>query len=121
MMRWLWLATGLVFLVIGVVGVFLPVLPTTPFLLIAAAAFARSSPRLHGWLLAHPLLGPPIRNWQDHGAISKAAKRLAVGSMAVVFLTSLWLGLPPLVLAAQAVLMASGAAFVLSRPSGPSE
>ena len=120
-MRWLWLATGLFFLVVGVVGVFLPVLPTTPFLLIAAAAFARSSPRLHAWLLAHPLLGPPIRDWQDHGAISKAAKRLAVGTMAVVFLVSLWLGLPTAVLFAQAALMAIGAAFVLSRPSGPAK
>ncbi len=120
-MRGLWLATGLFFLVVGVVGVFLPVLPTTPFLLIAAAAFARSSPRLHAWLLAHPLLGPPIRDWQDHGAISKAAKRLAVGTMAVVFLVSLWLGLPTAVLFAQAALMTIGAAFVLSRPSGPAK
>ncbi|MFZ1467479.1 MAG: YbaN family protein [Paracoccaceae bacterium] len=118
-MRTLWLAIGLLFLALGLVGVVLPVLPTTPFLLLAAAAFARSSPRLHGWLLAHPTLGPPIRNWQENGAISLAAKRLAIGTMVVVFGLSLWLALPGKVLIAQGVLMGVGAAFILSRPSGP--
>ena len=72
-MRTLWLAVGLFFLGIGFLGVALPVVPTTPFLLLAAGSFAKSSPRLHGWLLAHPLFGPPIRNWEDNGAISRPA------------------------------------------------
>jgi hypothetical protein len=118
-MRILWLALGLGFLVLGLIGAVLPVLPTTPFLLVAAACFARSSPRLHGWLLNHALFGPPIRNWQENGAISVRAKTLAVGSMAVVFAISLVAGLSPWALLAQAGLMGLGAAFVLSRPSGP--
>ncbi|MEZ5796542.1 MAG: YbaN family protein [Paracoccaceae bacterium] len=118
-MRALWLVLGLLFLALGLVGAVLPVLPTTPFLLVAAAAFAKSSPRLHDWLLRHPLFGPPIRNWQENGAISTGAKRLALGTMAVVFTLSLWLGLPVMALAAQAGLMAVGAGFILSRPSGP--
>lgn len=118
-MRWLWLSLGLVFLAIGLIGVVLPVLPTTPFLLVATAAFAKSSPRLHAWLIAHPVLGPPILNWQEHGAISLKAKRLAIGTMAVTFVASLVFGLPWQALLGQGVLMAMGAGFILTRPSGP--
>jgi uncharacterized membrane protein YbaN (DUF454 family) len=118
-MRTLWLAIGLFFLALGLVGAVLPVLPTTPFLLVAAGAFAKSSPRLHGWLLGHPVLGPPIRNWEENGAISIGAKRLAIGTMVVVFGLSLWLGLSWKILTAQGILMAVGATFILSRPSGP--
>jgi uncharacterized membrane protein YbaN (DUF454 family) len=120
MMRGLWLALGGVFLGLGLLGVVLPVLPTTPFLLLAAGCFARSSPRLHGWLLAHPVFGPPIRNWEENGAISRPAKRLAVGSMAAVFAVSLVLGLSWKVLLAQGVLIAVGCWFVLTRPDGTS-
>ena len=120
-MRGLWLAGGGLFLGLGLLGVVLPVLPTTPFLLLAAGCFARSSPRLHGWLVGHPIFGPPIRNWEANGAISRKAKRLAVGSMAAVVLLSVVLGLSWKVLLPQAVLIAVGAGFVLSRPDGPSE
>jgi uncharacterized membrane protein YbaN (DUF454 family) len=119
-MRGLWLAAGGLFLGLGLLGVVLPVLPTTPFLLLAAGSFAKSSPRLHGWLLGHPLFGPPIRDWEENGAISRPAKRLAVGSMAAVLVVSLVLGLSWKVLLAQAVLIAVGCAFVLTRPDGPS-
>ncbi len=118
-MRWLWFGLGLLFLALGLVGVVLPVMPTTPFLLVAAAAFAKSSPRMHRWLLAHPTFGPPIRNWQEHGAISPFAKRLAVGTMAVTFAVSALIGLRWEALLAQGLLMGAGAAFVLTRPSEP--
>lgn len=120
-MRGLWLALGGVFLALGLLGVVLPVLPTTPFLLLAAGCFARSSPRLHRWLLGHPAFGPPIRNWEENGAISRRAKRLAVGSMAAVWGLSLLVGLPWSALVVQTVLIGIGAAFVLTRPDGPSE
>lgn len=119
-MRGLWLAAGMLFLGLGLLGVLLPVLPTTPFLLLAAGCFARSSPRLHGWLLDHRLFGPPIRNWEENGAISRPAKRLATGSMVAVFVLSLALGLSWKALLAQGLLIAIGAAFVLTRPDGPS-
>lgn len=119
-MRILWLVAGLFFTGVGIVGVFLPVLPTTVFLLIATACFARSSPRLHGWLIGHPTLGPPILNWQEHGAISRASKWLAVGTMVVVFGLSVLFRLPMVALAGQGVLMLVGAAFILTRPDGPS-
>lgn len=119
-MRGLWLALGGLFLGLGLLGVVLPVLPTTPFLLLAAGCFARSSPRLHGWLLGHPVFGPPIRNWEENGAISRKAKRLAVGSMAAVLVLSVVFGLAWKVLLAQGLLIAVGSAFVLTRPDGTS-
>lgn len=119
-MRLLWLLLGGLFLGLGLLGVVLPVLPTTPFLLLAAGCFAKSSPRLHGWLLAHPVFGPPIRNWEENGAISRRAKRLAVGSMAAVVAVSVVAGLSWKVLLPQVLLIAVGSAFVLTRPDGPS-
>ena len=119
-MRMLWLLAGYLFLGLGLLGAVLPVLPTTPFLLVAAGCFAKSSPRLHRWLLGHPVFGPPIRNWEENGAISRPAKRLAVGSMAVVWVVSLFAGLPWVALVVQTVLIGIGAAFVLTRPDGPS-
>lgn len=119
-MRGLWLGLGGLFLGLGLLGVALPVLPTTPFLLLAAACFARSSPRLHRWLLAHPVFGPPILNWEENGAISRRAKRLAVGSMAAVVAVSVVMGLSWKVLLAQVVLIGVGSAFILTRPDGPS-
>ena len=120
-MRIVWLVTGILFTALGIVGAFLPVLPTTVFLLVATACFARSSPRLHGWLVGHPTFGPPIRNWQDHGAISRSAKRMAIGTMTVVFALTVILGLSRLALTGQAALMLVGAGFILTRPDGPSE
>lgn len=120
MLRSFWLMAGLLVLGLGLLGVVLPVLPTTPFLLLAAACFAKSSPRLHRWLLGHPVFGPPIRNWVENSAITRPAKRLAVGTMATVFALSLVLGLSWKILLAQAVLMGAGAAFILARPDGPS-
>jgi uncharacterized membrane protein YbaN (DUF454 family) len=65
---------GLGFTALGLVGLALPLLPTTPFLLLAAYCFSRSSPRLHRWLLASPLLGRLIADWERHGAIRTRAK-----------------------------------------------
>jgi uncharacterized protein len=85
-----------------------------------AGCFAKSSPRLHRWLLDHPTFGPPIRTWEEHGAITRKAKRLAVGTMAAVLVGSVAAGMPWRVVVGQVALMAIGAAFVLTRPDGPS-
>ncbi|MCU0827310.1 MAG: YbaN family protein [Tabrizicola sp.] len=119
-MRGIWLTLGLVFLGVGLLGVVLPVVPTTPFLLVAAGCFAKSSPRLHGWLLLHPTFGPPIRDWEEHGAIARPAKQLAVGSMAAVFGFSVLFGLSWKLLVVQGALIAIGCWFVLTRPDRPS-
>ncbi len=117
--RLLWSAGGLVALAVGLAGIVLPLVPTTVFLLAAAFAFARGSPRLHGWLLGHPRLGPPIRDWQTHRCIRPRAKALAVLAMAGTLCGSWWAGLGAGPLAAQAAVLAVVAAFLLSRPSRP--
>ncbi len=79
---------GLVFVALGALGLILPILPTTPFLLAAAACFANSSPRFHSWLLNLRLFGPLIRNWQETRSIPKKAKLLAILTIVLVGGTS---------------------------------
>lgn len=81
--RWLWWVVAYVSLGLGLVGIVLPVLPTVPFILLAAFAAARGSDRLHARLLADPRTGPMIRDWQAHGAVSRKAKWLATATMSV--------------------------------------
>ena len=76
------IALGWAFVAVGLVGVFLPVLPTTPFILLALWCFARSSERFHHWLYHHPRLGPYARAWHEHRVIPPRAKLLSVTMMA---------------------------------------
>ncbi len=76
-----WLCVGL-----GVIGAFLPVMPTTIFLILALWAFSRSSARFHGWLYSHPRLGPPLRDWHAHRVIPIPAKCLALSMMTLSLL-----------------------------------
>ena len=78
LVRALLVFTGFVSVALGVLGIFLPLLPTTPFLLLAAACFARSSPRFYGWLISHPRLGPWIRDYLDGRGIPRKAKCWAI-------------------------------------------
>lgn len=89
--RVLWGAAGVLALAAGIVGIFLPLLPTTPFVLLAAFCFSRGSARLEAWLLAHPRLGPPIAEWRARRAIPLRAKQLAWTMMAVGSAVSAWL------------------------------
>jgi len=72
---------GLCAVLLGILGIFLPLLPTTPFLLLASACFARGSPRLHGWLLSHRLFGPYLRDFEEGKGIPRKAKILAMVMM----------------------------------------
>lgn len=73
---------GALCVVAGIIGIFVPLWPTTIFMILALWAFARSSPRLHNWLLTHRRFGPPLQAWERHGAIPAWAKLLAVASLA---------------------------------------
>ncbi len=81
LLRYALFAIGWLSVVWGVIGIFLPVLPTTPFLLLAAACFARSSPRFYHWLVEHPRLGPWIRDYLDGNGIPLKGKVYAIGLM----------------------------------------
>ncbi|MEM1106595.1 MAG: YbaN family protein [Pseudomonadota bacterium] len=117
--RWLWIAFGFVCVGAGVLGAVLPLLPTTPFLLLATFAFARSSPRLHAWLVNHKRFGPLIRNWNEHGAIGRRTKIVSVSVMVAMPPLSLALGAPLWTVALQAGILSLSALFILTRPEGP--
>ncbi len=119
MTRGLWNLLGFLALALAFAGAALPLLPTTPFVLLAAFAFARSSPSMHAWLMNHKIFGPLIKDWRDHGAISPRAKALSVLSIVAVFALSLALQASTTVLIVQAVVLSASATFILSRPSGP--
>jgi uncharacterized membrane protein YbaN (DUF454 family) len=117
-MRAIYLLLGLAFLALGFIGIFLPVLPTTPFLILAAACFARSSPRLEAWLSGHPRFGPLLTDWRARGAIPRRAKWLALAGICLGF--TLFIAsakAEPAVIGLVGVLMLSGLAYVFSRPS----
>ena len=113
------IAAGLISLAIGAVGIFVPLLPTTPLVLVAAFCFANSSERLHQWLLDHNVFGPLIDNWRRYGAISRNAKIMSVASMVAVLLISWWLDVATWIIGLQAVILGCSAAFILTRPSFP--
>ena len=89
--RYALLTIGWLSVVLGVVGIFLPVLPTTPFLLLAAACFARSSERFYNWLVNHPRLGPWIRDYLDGNGIPLKGKVYAIGLMWISITVSCFL------------------------------
>ncbi|MCF6310874.1 MAG: YbaN family protein [Verrucomicrobiales bacterium] len=77
----MYLSLGFLFVALAALGVFLPVLPTTPFLILAAACFAKSSKKRHQWLLDHPIFGPSIRNWEEHRCMTLRSKVIALTTM----------------------------------------
>lgn len=115
-MRLVLYLVGSASLVLGIVGAFLPVMPTVPFLLVAAWAFARSSPQLRQRILDHPVYGHHVREWQERGAVSRLAKVWAVSAMSVGVALALWLGIAPWIVAVQAGICAAVAVFLVTRP-----
>ncbi|WP_051213305.1 YbaN family protein [Maritalea myrionectae] len=117
--RLFWAAVAWTSLGLGFIGVFLPILPTTPFLILAAFGFARSNEKIHTWLIEHPQLGPPIADWEKYHAISTRAKITAVTTMAVVFSISVLIGLNWKLLAIQGACLGGAALFIVTRRTPP--
>jgi uncharacterized protein len=115
-LRRLLLLIGWLFVVIGAVGLVLPGLPGTLFLILAAACFTRSSPRFEKWLLDHPRLGPSVRRWRATGAIPRAAKWIACLSMTGSWLVLLATDAPAYAKAGTALIMLLAAGYLVTRP-----
>lgn len=117
-LRYAAMAFGWLMVGIGLVGVFVPLFPTTVFILIALWAFSISSPRFRHWLFEHRWFGPPLRAWVTHRAIPKYAKVLSVASMALsVIVIALFAAVSWVVPALAAAISAPVALFIVSRPS----
>ncbi len=86
--RWLLLGAGIVCLGLGILGIFVPLLPTTPLILVAAFCFARGSSRAHAWLLRHRALGPIVREWEENRTIPPRAKWTGVILVVIAFAIS---------------------------------
>lgn len=112
-----WLVLGFILMGVGFVGIFVPLLPTLDFMLLALACFARSSPRLEGWLLDHPRFGPGLRAWRTGGAVPRRAKIAACIGMAIGF-ALFWLHVRPglLLSGAVAAFMLFWAIWIARRP-----
>ncbi len=109
--RWLLLGAGTVCVALGLVGLFLPVLPTTPFMLLAAACYARASKRFYYWLLSNRTFGPMIHEWRKHRSIPYRTKIAAIGLMLVTLAISIVFFVEPAWL--KAVLAAMGLALAV--------
>ncbi|WP_161510216.1 YbaN family protein [Bartonella quintana] len=109
---------GWIMVVLGVIGIVLPIIPTVPFLLVASWCFARSSPRFHHWLNNHRVFGPPIKQWKEKRAIPTFIKVFAVVNMAGGFLSFFVMTHPPLWFALLiAALLLLIAIYIVTRPS----
>ncbi len=117
--RPLFLVAGVLLTVVGVVGYFLPGMPGTIFLILAAGCFTRSSPKLEAWLLNHPRLGPSVVAWRDNGAIPRKIKIIAIGSMLISFVIMLLVHMSPMWTAIVGVALLASAIYVGTRPEGP--
>ncbi|WP_245686094.1 YbaN family protein [Terasakiispira papahanaumokuakeensis] len=120
MLRWLLLITGWGCVGLGILGVVLPLLPTTPFLILAAFCFSKSSPRLHHWLREQKYLGPHLTSWEDHGVIRPRAKRLATAMIVIMMSYPLFFRPMPWWLRGMIVItMCCVLTFIWTRPSAP--
>jgi len=119
-LHWTYVGVGWVFTGLGIIGAFVPVMPTTPFLLVALWAFSKSSPRLQKWLLEHPRYGPTLRDWHEYGAIRSSIKVVSISAMAASVVMVYWMTDNIFAITLHATVVTLTALFILSRPSaGP--
>lgn len=114
---WIFYILGYFFLGLGIIGIILPILPTTPFLLLSASCFMRSSKRAHDWLLSNKYFGEYLKNWYENGSIPKRAKIAAVILMALTFGSSIYI-MPYMIARILLVFIALGVgAYIFTRPT----
>ena len=116
-MRILYLIIGCLSLASGIIGIFLPLVPTTSFLLLSAFCFARSSDTFYKWLVTHPRLGAPIQDWKKYGCINKKSKILAILMIIFSIVISIVLDVPKTMLIIQILILSAVSTFILTRPT----
>lgn len=117
LLRWMWASFGVAALSLAVLGIFIPGLPTTPFVLLAAACFSRSSVRLHNWLRRHPRFGQLIHDWENGRRIRRKAKINALMVMGLgMVVSSILLISKPILLAVTLGAVTCVAVYVWTRP-----
>ncbi len=120
--RVLYISIGHLCVVCAVIGIFVPLWPTTVFLILAAGAYARGSERFYRWLLDHPYLGPPVQDWYRHGVIHTRAKVIAVSMILVgLSIPVLFLSIPIAAKVSAVVVCGSVILFLGTRPSTPEQ
>ena len=118
--RWVYFGLGWAFFGLGALGALLPVLPTTPLMILALWAFSKSSARFQHWLYRHRVFGPPLQRWHEYRVIPTSAKLAAVGAMAASLgYLAAFTAAPPALLIATGGLMLGAAGYIVSRPSRP--
>ena len=121
-MRIIFFTLGWGFFALGLIGAFLPVLPTTPFMLLALIMFAKSSERFHQWLYHHRIFGPPLQKWHEHRVISSKAKIMSISMMSLSLLYVIFFSpIPVWMMILTGLLMGYGAWFILTKPSHASK
>lgn len=116
-MKPLYFFLGFLSLALGLIGIFVPVMPTAPFVICAAWCFAKCSPRFHSWMIHHRVFGPLIQDWNARGAIPARAKAIAIPMMSVSMAIIWWRVDNPYVLYGVSAFLVGAAFFVWSRPS----
>ena len=120
--KYLFLIAGLASMILGFIGMFLPILPTTPFMILAAFFFSKSSEKLHKWLLTRPHVGKLIHDWELHGVIRMKAKAASTIVIIPLFAFTLFFVDTPNWVKGVLLLIACGVLyFIWSRPSKPTE
>ncbi len=119
LIRGIWIIAGIGSLALGIIGIALPLLPTTPFLLLAAFCFTRGSDRLSNWLINHHRFGPPIADWQRYGAISAPAKKWALVVIVATPPVTYLAGAPLWAIGFQLLLLIGVCIFIMTRPLPP--
>ncbi len=117
-MKVIWFVCAWLSFALGVFGAFVPIIPTTPFMILAAFLFSKSSPKFHAWMLSLPIAGPAVREWGDHRIVRTRAKILCA-TMIVISLTLIWwkAAVPVVLKIILTIILVSVCTFVITRKS----
>ncbi len=115
-MRLIWILVGAIALILAIIGLVLPVMPTVPFVIISAYCFAKGYPKVYQWMLRNKYFGPIIRDWQERGAISRRTKWITTISLIAALILAYAIHLAPVWIVIEGVIFAIILVFVWTRP-----